>query len=96
MAVAHDLIIIIVRDPRDRRLPAKGEYVLEDPSSGQKLVIDGADYAQPYAEYVAKEEARITELVRQSGAELIMLETTDNYKDLLTRSFLLRKKRWWA
>jgi uncharacterized protein (DUF58 family) len=95
MAAEHDLITMIVRDPRDRRLPSKGEYVLEDPSTGQKLVIDAADYMQPYADYVEKEETRIKQLVQQAGAESVMLETTDNFKELLTRSFLLRKKKWW-
>ena len=59
-------------------------------------MIDAADYAKPYAEYVEKEEARITQLLHQAGSELIMLETTQNYKDLLTKAFVLRKKRWWA
>jgi hypothetical protein len=87
--------VLLVRDPRDRRLPEHGEFVLEDPTTGQKLVVDSADYAQPYADFVAQEEARITTLVRRAGAELIALETTQSYKDVLTRSFLRRKNRWW-
>lgn len=96
MATQHDLIAIVVRDPRDRRLPPEGEYVVEDPTTGQKLVIDAADYAAPYAAYVEAEEERIRGLIHRAGAESIFLETTDNYKDLLTRSFLMRKKRWWV
>jgi len=96
MAAQHDLIIIVIRDPRDRRLPAEGEFVVEDPTNGQTLVIDAADYAEPYAEYVAKEEERIRQLVHRAGSESLFLETTDNYKDILTKSFLMRKKRWWV
>lgn len=96
MATQHDLIAIIIRDPRDRRLPPTGEYVLEDPTTGQKIVIDAADYAAPYAAYVKQEEERITGLIHRAGAESLFLETTDNYKDILTKSFLMRKKRWWV
>ncbi len=95
MATKHDLILIVVRDPRDRRLPAHGEFVLEDPTTGQKLVVDAADYAQPYAAFVAAEEERISALVRSAGADLIMLETSSPYKDIVRQAFVQRKRRWW-
>jgi uncharacterized protein (DUF58 family) len=95
MATQHDLIVIIVRDPRDRRLPSVGEFLVEDPSTGQTLLIDATDYAAPYAAYVAQEEERIASLMRQAGAQMILLETTDDYADVLLREFILRKRRWW-
>jgi len=95
IASAHDLIFVVVRDPRDRRLPAHGEYHVEDPQSGQTLVIDGADYAQPYAEYVEKEEARIKQVVQGCGGDVLFLETTKPFKDILTNAMLQRKHRWW-
>lgn len=94
-ATKHDLVVILIRDPRDRRLPPTGEFVVEDPTSGQKLVIDSADYGEPYKAFVEEEEARITSVVRSAGADLILFETTQPYKDVLTRAFLRRKSRWW-
>jgi uncharacterized protein (DUF58 family) len=95
LSTRHDLMVLIVRDPRDRRLPASGEYVLEDPTGGQKLVIDAADYAEPYQQYVAAEEQRIETLVRRAGADIVMLETSQPFKDPIRKAFAQRKSRWW-
>lgn len=93
IAEQYDLIGLLVRDPRDRTLPASGEYVLKDPTSGQALVIDTADYALPYREYVHKEEQHLTNLFRRAGADLAMLETTDDYARVLTEFFIAHNKR---
>jgi uncharacterized protein (DUF58 family) len=95
MASRHDLIGICVRDPRDRRLPEHGEFLVSDPTSGQKLVIDAADYATPFATYVAEEEERIRSTIRRAGGDFLFLETTEPYKNLLRRAVLQRKTRWW-
>ncbi len=94
MAQKHQLIGIMVRDRRDRELPASGEYVLSDPSSGQKLVIDAGDYSQPYKEYVRQEEMQIKGLLMRAGADLLSLETTDNYSRALTRFMTMRNRRF--
>ena len=62
MAEQHDLICVAVRDKRDRELPSHGEYLLEDPTTGQKLVIDVADYGAPYKAYVQHEERKLASL----------------------------------
>jgi uncharacterized protein (DUF58 family) len=93
MSEQYDLMCVMVRDPRDRRLPEKGEFLLEDPTSGEKLVIDVADYGKPYAEYVANEEARIQTVLRHSNADLLSLETTEEYSKKLIRVLLMRNRR---
>ena len=93
MAEAHDLLCILVRDQRDRRLPASGEYVLADPSSGEVIVIDVADYAEPYKAYVEAEEARLKTLLRRANADLVSLETTEDFSRVLMRYFMLRSQR---
>ncbi len=76
MGSRYDVVAMVIRDPRDRRLPASGEYVLADPSTNEKLVIDVADYAKPYSEYVAQEEHKIERLMHALKSDALFLETT--------------------
>ncbi len=93
LAQKHELICILVRDRRDRELPSSGEYVLSDPSSGQRLVIDAADYAAPYSAYVKQEESHLADMLRRAGSELLSLETTDNYSSALVKFMSIHNKR---
>ena len=82
----YDIIGIMIRDPRDRRLPKRaGEYVLEDPYTQEKIVIDCATYAQPYQEYVKQEEQAIKDRFHISKNDLLSIEVGSDYrKELLT------------
>jgi uncharacterized protein (DUF58 family) len=93
LAQKFDLIGLCVRDQRDRELPASGEFILSDPTSGDKIVVDAADYAKPYKEYVAAEEDRLRLLFRRSGADLLFLMPTDDFGKLITKFLVLHNKR---
>jgi uncharacterized protein (DUF58 family) len=93
MAEKHDLICLMVRDPRDRRLPETGEFVLQDPSSGEKLVIDAADYHEPYKLYVEEEEKKFKSLLRRAKADFLSIETTENYTEKLVKFLMVHNKR---
>ncbi len=74
-----DMIGIILRDKRDRTLPKNaGEYALKDPQTGEKIIIDCADYAQKYKDYVEQEEKKIISTFRSLGGEAVVIETTQN------------------
>jgi uncharacterized protein (DUF58 family) len=89
----YDLICIGVRDPRDRALPDTGEYVLSDPTTGQRLVIDASDYAKPYKDFVLQEEKHLRELMLHAHGDFLMLETTENYSRAIVQFMLLHSKR---
>jgi uncharacterized protein (DUF58 family) len=93
----YEVIGIMVRDPRDRELPKDtgGQYMLEDPFSGEKLFIDVKDYADAYKAYVEAEEANIEKHFRTTKSDFIKLSTDEDfYKPLITffkkRSLRLR------
>lgn len=93
MAARYDLLCICVRDPRDRRLPDKGEYVLQDPSTNEKIVIDAADYAKPYREYVENEEKHLEHLLHVTNADFLLLETSEDYTHKLMNFFMIHNLR---
>lgn len=81
-----ELVGINIRDPRDRRLPKHaGEYVLEDPFSEKKLIIDCKQYYEPYKKYVQQEEQLIQQGFRSVKGDALLLEVgqQDYIKDLL-------------
>ncbi len=88
------MIGVCIRDPRDRRLPKHaGEYVLEDPYSDEKIVIDCAVYAEPYRRYVEDEEERIRSAFRQVRGDVIFLEVGTDFVRPLMRFFHKRELR---
>lgn len=82
----YEVIGIMIRDPRDRRLPPElGQYLLEDPYSGEKIYIDTKKYSKAYADYVAGEEAKIEKHFKATKSDLLKLDTSkDFYKDIMT------------
>ena len=82
----YEVIGIMIRDPRDRNLPKElGQYLLEDPYTGEKIYIDTKNYAKAYAEYVAEEEAKIERHFKATKSDLLKLDTSkDFYKDIMT------------
>ena len=87
----YDLIGVMIRDPRDRRLPKRaGEYVLEDPYTQEKLIIDCAQYAEPYKEYVKQEEQTIFDRFYTSKNDIFSLEAGSDYRKQILTFFARR------
>lgn len=82
----YEIIGIMIRDPRDRELPSDaGQYLLEDPYSGEKLYIDSKEYAGVYKKYVEDEESKIERHFKATKSDLLKLSTDkDFYKDIIT------------
>ena len=82
----YEVIGIMVRDPRDRELPKNsGQFMLEDPYTGEKLYVDSAQYADAYKKYVEKEEAEIEKQFKATKSDLLKLTTDqDFYKPIIT------------
>jgi uncharacterized protein (DUF58 family) len=87
----YEVIGIMIRDPRDRELPNEsGQYYLEDPYSGEKLLIDVKKYAAAYKKYVENEEASIEKHFRATRSDLLRLSTDKDFYYPVVRFF---KKR---
>jgi len=82
----YEVIGVMVRDPRDKVLPkGVGQYMLEDPFTGEKLYIDTDQYADAYKKYVMHEEAEIEQFFKVMRSDFISLTTDQEfYKPLIT------------
>jgi len=91
----HDLIPIIVGDPREWELPNVGFVELEDPETGESLTMDTGSRRLRRA-YAADARARIAardELFRRIDTPTIEVRTDRSYVEPLVRFFHRRERR---
>ncbi|MFC2161845.1 DUF58 domain-containing protein, partial [Acidobacteriota bacterium] len=91
LAGKYDLIGIMVRDPRDFEMPASaGQYLVEDPYSGEKLYIDSHQYAKLYAEDGKKQEEFIRRSFEKSRLGFVSLRTDKEFHEPIMNYFRKR------
>lgn len=91
----HDLIAVVLEDPRERELPAMGLIALEDPESGETVVVDTSD-ARVRAEFQRQRQAACAErdrFLRTLDIDAINVSTDRPYTQALLRFFREREKR---
>lgn len=93
MTQNFDILGIMVRDPRDREMPKNaGQYLVEDPYTGEKLYIDAKDYAKIYKKRVQKQEQELVAGFRTAKAGLVPISTDQDFMTPLIRFIRLREK----
>ncbi len=89
----HDLIGIMVRDPRDRELPNyKGNVVFNDLFSDKQIMVNVESIKEKYKSYVESTERDISSAFLESNSELISLSTDQPFVKPLMDFFLRRAK----
>lgn len=91
----HDLIAVVLEDPRDLELPAMGLIALEDPESGESLVVDTAD-PRVREEFRRRQRAARAErdrFLRGLDIDAIGVRTDQPYTAALMRFFRDRERR---
>ena len=91
----HDLIPIIIRDPREWELPSIGLVELQDPETGDFLLVDTAS-ARVRRQYAASVQERVREresMFRRMDAQTLEIRTDQPYVDPLVRFFHKRELR---
>ena len=91
----HDLIAVRLGDPREDELPALGLMELEDPETGERILVNTskADFQSAFA---AERDRRATALARtlkRSKVDTIDIRTDEPYVKPLMRFFRERARR---
>jgi uncharacterized protein (DUF58 family) len=91
----HDLIAVRVGDPREHELPPLGFLELEDPETGQRVVVNtsNAAFRQEYAQRSENARQTLERAFRRSKVDLIDVETGRPYAQALMRFFQERLRR---
>jgi uncharacterized protein (DUF58 family) len=91
----HDVVAIRVSDPRERTLPPVGWMELEDPETGERVMVDTSDvdFRQRFAERVERRRAELDRALRRSKVDVVDVETGRPYVEPLMRFFRERARR---
>jgi uncharacterized protein (DUF58 family) len=91
----HDLIAVVLEDPREMELPDVGLVALEDPETGERTVVDTADARVRTAFQRQQSAARIERdrTLRSLDVDTVSVRTDVPYTKPLMRFFRERERR---
>jgi uncharacterized protein (DUF58 family) len=91
----HDLIAVRIGDERERELPPLGLVELEDPETGECLIVNSSnpDFREAFVDRVGRERAQLDRSLRRSKVDVIDIETGRPYVKPLMRFFQERMRR---
>jgi uncharacterized protein (DUF58 family) len=94
VARRHDCIAVTLSDPREQELVNVGLIELEDPETGERMLVDSGSRAfrEYYARQVAGRQAALTSFFRSARIDEIPITTAGDYVDPLVRFFKRREK----
>ena len=91
----HDLIAVRLGDTRERELPPLGYLELEDPETGERVVVNTSDphFRMAFATRVTNDRNDLDRAFRKSKVDVIDIETGEPYVRPLMRFFQDRARR---
>lgn len=93
LSIKHDVVLVRISDRWERALPRVGLIEIEDPETGEVLLVDSADPAvrREYRKLKEEQDARLAKILGQYGLALIELSTGESFLQPLM-AFLRRKR----
>ena len=91
----HDMIAVRVGDLREREIPSVGLLELEDPETGERLVVNTSDprFRAGFRESSSSAREELDRTLRRGGVDVIDIETGEPYVRPLMRFFKERMRR---
>lgn len=91
----HDLVAVVLDDPREAELPDVGLVELEEAETGARYVVDTSDarVRTAFAKQAAMARAARDRTLRAADVDAVTIRTDRPYTDALMRFFRAREKR---
>jgi hypothetical protein len=91
----HDIIAVVIQDPREKEFPRLGMIELEDAETGEILLVDSSDpnLQKGIKVFSGKEASERDKFFRQINLDIIHVETGTTYVEPFMRFFRTREKR---
>jgi len=97
MRKKHDVVAVGVRDPRELELPDAGLVELEDPETGETVLVDTSDAAfrEAYAREAGRDQKEVQALFRSLAVDYVPVTICDDYQDTVAPllSYFRRRAR---
>ncbi len=94
-ASKHDIVAVQVLDPRELALPSVGRVTLEDPETGEQVVVNtsSAEVRRAYATRVSNLRSELEGMLNRNRIERMTVHTDKDYLPALRAYFRSRKRR---
>ena len=91
----HDIIAVVLDDPRDLALPDVGLIALQDAESGQQILLDTGDsrLRREFEQRAAAARHDRERMLRGVDVDAIVVRTDRPYTEALLRFFRMRERR---
>ena len=91
----HDVVAAHILDPRELALPKAGRICIEDPETGEQIILNTSDAAvrRAYEERIGALQDSLAQMFRRNGVERIPVRTDEDYLPALRAYFRARKRR---
>ncbi|MCR4285114.1 MAG: DUF58 domain-containing protein [archaeon] len=94
-AKKFDLILMMVRDPRDMTLPkGSGEVLFEDPFSGETLLVTPNEIWKEFSQVVSGDIHHLSKILKKYGSDFLFLDTEKPFIKEIIKFFKIRASRW--
>ena len=95
MARRHDMVCVSVSDPAEHQLPDAGLAELEDPETGELVLVDTSDRSvrEAFAAKGAEEEEVLFRFFNRSGIDHLALSTDKPYINAVRALFKRRARK---
>jgi len=90
----HEVLAVRLWDPREMELPDLGTIIMEDSETGEQLYVDTHDkkFRTRFSEAALQREARLNEVFKHAGVDLLSLSTSDDLVRAIVRFAALRQQ----
>lgn len=91
----HDVVAVVLEDPREAELPSVGMIELEDSETGERYVVDTSDRRarEAFATKAAEARAERDRTLRVADVDAVVVGTHVPYTQALVRFFRKRERR---
>lgn len=95
VAAKHDVTAVQIADPRELDLPKAGRVCLQDPETGEQVVLNTSSPAVRllYEQRITEHFDGVAQALRRCGVESVKASTGDNYVPALKAYFRARRKK---
>jgi len=91
----HDLIALMLRDPREEEIPPVGLVKLQDAETAQEFWLDTSDRSvmKKYQSTIIERRRKLDQLLRSSGVDQVEIRADKDYVRPLSTFFRMRARR---
>jgi uncharacterized protein (DUF58 family) len=81
----YETFAFMIRDQLDKTLPNMGgEFVLEDPNTGQQMIVEPRIARKNYERHALKQENFVIESFKEGSVDLLNLSTEDSWAPMVS------------